>query len=415
MRHARTSLFAQGTTVDFQYWIWGVWGQCVSSAPGMLTYNTFFKILVWSLKALRAGKWPTHDWNGRRYLRGSEEYRLATTNGGWLADGYYGELWVLQGDLDFYLKVFGLENYNSAVAPCIFCPCNLTTLNWRDFRLTAAFVDHIYTKASWLASHPDHIVLFDHVSILAVAADWMHNKHLGTDQYFYGSVLWLLVYNILDQSRTAETNFDQVWATIKRMYRSLRTSSRFVTMNLKSFTNPSDPTASYPKLKGNAAMVKHLGAPLLKVFEELMDRTDRHQRMLRLALEKSVQLEQILDNNTGNKLPATEAQQFMQVTSDFLLLLNSIALHYNQTLGLNLFDITIKCHQLLHCALQAQYIHPRLTWNYAGEDYMKHCRRLILACSRGTGMYDMSHKFIERYLFALHWAFVGFDDWHLRR
>ena len=70
-----------------------------------------------------------------------------------------------------------------------------------DFRRDhAAWLRHIYTKADWLASEFRTHVFFSWlpgVTILTVLPDLMHAKHLGTDAYFNGSVLVLLVYAIL--------------------------------------------------------------------------------------------------------------------------------------------------------------------------------------------------------------------------
>ena len=122
--------------MDFTYLIWATWANCVSKSviKAQSTYHVFFMILAWSLQALWEGKWPKKDWKGVPYKRGSLEHTLAHENGGWLADGLFGCLWVQQGDLDHYYKTLGLENYNSVTSPCALCPCNLTTMNWRDFR-----------------------------------------------------------------------------------------------------------------------------------------------------------------------------------------------------------------------------------------------------------------------------------------
>ena len=49
-------------------------------------------------------------------------------------------------------------------------------------------------------------------SIDNVAPDWLHCKPLGTDMYFMGSVLLLLMYSIPPLSPDA--NLDNVWARL---------------------------------------------------------------------------------------------------------------------------------------------------------------------------------------------------------
>ena len=67
---------------------------------------------------------------------------------------------------------------------------------------------------------------------MSVAPDWMHNKHLGTDMYFYGSVLWLLVYVVLLD--TPQQNLDALMIEVKRIYREKRITGRFAYVTLSS-------------------------------------------------------------------------------------------------------------------------------------------------------------------------------------
>lgn len=72
---------------------------------------------------------------------------------------------------------------------------------WTDFRLNplAEWMSNIWGAAQHAVQFPDrHAWLtLPGVSILSVAVDWMHVKYLGTDQYFIGTILWLMCYVIL--------------------------------------------------------------------------------------------------------------------------------------------------------------------------------------------------------------------------
>ena len=63
------------------------------------TYETFMTILVWSLYWMSLGQWPDRDWNGIVYVRGTFEYHLHHTVK-WLANKFYGILWIIRGDLE---------------------------------------------------------------------------------------------------------------------------------------------------------------------------------------------------------------------------------------------------------------------------------------------------------------------------
>ncbi len=89
-------------------------------APG--TVNMIWKIMAWSLQLLPDGKWPDRSWNSREYSIGSADAERAGKD---LAGGYFGVLWALRGDLDYYKKkVLRLAHY-AAASPCLWCRANL--------------------------------------------------------------------------------------------------------------------------------------------------------------------------------------------------------------------------------------------------------------------------------------------------
>ena len=72
---------------------------------------------------------------------------------------------------------------------------------WTDFRRgISRWMGQIYTSAEWFARNPNRCALFDlpGMSIHGVVADTMHNKHMGTDMWFLGSVLQYLVYYVME-------------------------------------------------------------------------------------------------------------------------------------------------------------------------------------------------------------------------
>ena len=83
--------------------------------------------------------------------------------------------------------------------------------------------------------------------------------------------------------------------------------------------------------------------------------------------------------------------------------MNSLQQHY-KGFGLSLFNITPKNHYLAHICLAAKYINPRRAWCYAGEDMMKHIRRMGAAAARGNNPKQAGVKMMTGYIYAL-----GFD------
>ena len=96
------------------------------------------------------------------------------------------------------LEEFKLAYYNSN-DPCLYCPCNASTLPWRDLSFNALWIAATWTSDNWLALIPNSHVVFTImcVTILSVVTDILHVKHLGVDTNIAGSVLWLLCYQVL--------------------------------------------------------------------------------------------------------------------------------------------------------------------------------------------------------------------------
>ena len=68
-----------------------------------------------------------------------------------------------------------------------------------------------------------------------------------------------------------------------------------------------------------------------------------------------------------------------------------------------LFNVTIKAHYILHIAMLSARLNPRLSMCYAGEDYMKHMKRIVKAVVNGTKAADVGNRLTDRILLALHY------------
>eukprot|EP00969_Alexandrium_andersonii_P245400 10845419-Alexandrium_andersonii.AAC.1 len=105
----------------------------------------------WSLYWLWMGEWPRTDVDGVPIRGGSR---------GPLAGGYYGVLWTIKGDLEFYNQELSLPNFNSH-QPCCLCRANTTDRPWTDFRQDQArWLETVWPQPAWLAAHPHRHPLF---------------------------------------------------------------------------------------------------------------------------------------------------------------------------------------------------------------------------------------------------------------
>jgi hypothetical protein len=209
-----SSLLGRGNTLETQFYVWSVFKDIINKEDGEGdTFTKFWQKLTWSLTWLWRGQWPTEDEEGRAI----ENARAGTP----LAGGYFAVLWAVKCDLDWVAERLQIGNYRAlAAGPCALCPCDSGGTPWSDYRRTAVWISRVYSRATWAAAMPNHIPLLDlpGASCLLYNTDLMHAKHLGTDAYFNGSVLWLLAYEILPNSPAA--NLEDVMRLVHEWYKA---------------------------------------------------------------------------------------------------------------------------------------------------------------------------------------------------
>ena len=401
------SLLGVGSTLETNFYIYSIFKDLVveGETVGTDTYKTFWRKLRWSMMALWRGTFPFTDENGHP-LHGPSACKAGEP----LAGGFFGVMYVLRGDLEWAWERLKLCNYRAVTeGPCCYCPCNGRDIPWTDFRLhpRAAWMTMLRTAEWWHENHDEIIELMTlpGVSHLTFYGDMMHTKHLGTDAYFFGSVLWMLSYLVLPGTATA--NIETVWQFIHQWYRDHpEPRTVFGTLMLSMFSVPEDPTASYPMLKGRAAEIRHLGPPLLAAWRHYADMSDMAHKQVEIALSSCVEMELIVDRHVEDPtLPPDDAQKFHDAVFDFLACYSYLANHF-ATLPIGsrrkLFNTTVKFHFLAHLGLLAWSLNPRYGWCYSGEDMMQKTKTLMQSCLRGLGTDKAPAKMLQKYLYGLH-------------
>ena len=366
-----SSLLSSGSTIFSNYVIFFIYKMLKVSGGHRDTFAAFFRKLCWSFNSLFLGQWPLLDDQGLPFTPGS---RAAAKAGQVLAGGFFGVLWCIRADLEFLANVLNLQK-PTARQPCCLCLGDCTPQNaWTDFRDGGAWENTWWTRnADWHLHRQDEevhpLLALPGLGVLAIYPDVMHVKHLGTDAYFYGSVLKYLTHHYLQQD-TPE-NLERVWALVQHAYSANRTRHRYTNMRLSMFAGLPH---HFPKLKGRAAEIRNLGRPLLHVVDELLDMTSLTNRQIRLGLKLSVRMEEIIDEHVDDIVwPQAVCQEFYKAAQSFLMLQTALGRHFHPQ-GCMLFHTTIKSH-LLHVAQAARFMNPRLGWTYSGED----------SCSLGWG------------------------------
>lgn len=389
-----SSLLSHGATIKTSFLIWGFFWHLVIKQDGLNAYQKFSKILCWSFEALLSGKWPLVNPFGRPWAPGSVDANRAGTP---LADGFFACLYLVKGDLDFMAKAFGLA-WATSLSPCSLCRCNASDTPWTDGRQTAAWRRTIWGATDWAASRPDRHPLFklQGVSILSFVPDVLHTMHLGTYQYAFASVLKTLTH--YSMGGTIEQNLAQVWESIRSYYREHNVPVRFSDIKPSMYAGTD---ASFPTLKGKAAEVRHLAAPLLFTFEKYMTPRNEQHKLMRVLLQIAVRLEQLLDDNkTAVRFPAADAGEWAKGCAAFVQINAALAHHFHGQ-GVFLFHHTIKFHYMLHLGLLGADINPRVAWCYAGEDLMHRTKLLVQKCTRGTPAHLVVAKAMAKYAVGL--------------
>ena len=152
-----SSLLGQGCTLDATVFITGAFSDLNVKGE---TLNAIWAVIAWSLTWLWESKWPDRDHHGIMYRRPSVEGKRALTP---LADGFFGAVLSVRGDLDYFGKVLRLNWYTS-LRPCAICDANSTpndSMSWSNFRPEASWMDSCWTDSAWREAYPAHHVVFD--------------------------------------------------------------------------------------------------------------------------------------------------------------------------------------------------------------------------------------------------------------
>ena len=182
-------------------------------------------------------------------------------------------------------------------------------------------------------------------------------------------------------------------------------------LTLSMFCNPDNPHVTVPKLKGRAIEVRNMVPALASVWARLMDATLPEHLAVLEGMKNSSLMDEILHTHSdADVLPVADCNNFVAASWQYARLQSAVADHYNNKEGLLLFDVTIKTHWTSHCAMEAPFLNPRLSWNYSGEDFMGHCRLLHQTCSKGNDGPGSIKKFAEKYCRGLQMVFEQFQN-----
>ena len=416
------SLLASGATLALFNLIFLMFDIIFCEIDGEHSFQVFLRKLKWSLKACLAGEFPHADDDGIPYAPGSRGFRL---RGKPLCGRGRKKLrfviFTMRADLDFYLKRWYLQNYNTyrePCEPCNNCNANTTTRSWKNVSRDAACFSTTWTQAEWEVAHPNHpnpLMDGEVMSIHVINSDWMHCAHLGVWQEYLGSILHLLFYDMLPG--TPDENCRCIHSELKAYWAVNPNPGHYQNLRLNMIRS----ATGYPCLKGRAAEIKKMAPALLELWG--MHRTTDHtspdfvlHSQINLLLKKFCLADEILDAHPPReypKLPLAAQQRFEAACWDMLKVMNWISHFFTYTRPRRLFKLTIKAHAIGHIALYSRFFNPRVAICYAGEDYMHHIKSLVQSSIRGNNPRRGSNKALVKLTYAMHVEWSK-DSWLAR-
>ena len=235
------SLLARGSSLKVKFLLHAVFenNKCKGHEGREGTMASIWKILTWSFKSLADGTFPARDVGGNLYSPTSSEGLLAGDQLCSDEEPFFAVLWSIKADLDWYGKSLGIRKYQSN-APCDYCCANgWGPESWSpmNFAPDSPWRASLRDRDTWRATMPDTTcTLFRDIEYLSchnVECDELHVLHLGVCQWFMGSVLWALTFEVLKDS--PKTNFEVVWEDIREEFYRYPNSSYYTTLSITSF------------------------------------------------------------------------------------------------------------------------------------------------------------------------------------
>ena len=389
---------------DAHLYIWGIFEKYVVPAAGSAlgTMEVFWTIMKWSFSALASGKYPLVDWQGQPFALGSKEARRAGKD---LAEGYCAILLQLAGDLDYMSKWLETPRVTNHEKPCPLCRASFAGPmsyldNRKDSPWQASLLMPSNYKEHWSPKGP--LYTMAGFSNQCLAMDFMHTMHLGWLQHFFGSVIHLLVYYLLEGEPLDNLQF--VYNYIKQHQKKNQAKHPYK-MKLDKLTM-FQPKKGYPKLRGRAADIAGLAHCLHDLWQEQMQAGDEWHARVRLFLQYNLELKRTLETFSPTygftAIPQAQYDKVFQAGLTMAQLHKQLSEHF-EAQDIKIFNVTSKTHFALHSLQFSKYIHPFLLWCYKGESTMHRAQTLWKSCLAGSKHWQASKKaaWKERHLMWL--------------
>lgn len=335
---------------------------CSCGCFGRCTFETVFRFVAWSARALLVGKYPERDWNGHRFKKGTWRHKVAGT---WLK--VRGAFLSKRGDWAWFKQALGLKSWQGSTKDklmCWICNAGFNPFNncydfsararWRRTRVTmSAFWAAALAGTQYLSP------LFDcpGFTIHYCIGDLMHISCLGILQYLLGNILVELFKDLHGVYTNSQYACGQLENMMRLVAKDMGVDPPFHTLTLPMFYNVSK---GKPKLKLKAAEGRHFLPIAKKMLETCFDCTSPHAR-LRLTCAAELcfvyqELEQWEDGGVSSARLALHGRRHLLAYAELC----------KQSANKKRWQMYPKHHLFCHVVEEARR-NPRLDWCYSDE------------------------------------------------
>lgn len=183
------SLFASGTTLNIKLLMMGIFTSSLATGDEQNSMRELWRITTWSLHWLAMGVWPEVDWFGKKWTASHPAERDLA--GKKLADGFFGCVYSLKGDLEQLSLKYKLRHFN-ANQMCDLCPAHRDETDrpflYCNFDRDAQWPKALYTSDEWRKLYEGKFIHYlfrlGGVTQHCIEPDELHVLYLGVCQYF---------------------------------------------------------------------------------------------------------------------------------------------------------------------------------------------------------------------------------------
>jgi len=362
------------------------------------TLQTFYRVLVWSFRALVEGTFPTHDHDGVPFSRTHHPDRFKWAGNPLTSEGYIGCFSEFRADWKYLVEAFGLHANWAATEVCHLCRASkhISRLLWTNHARDAWVRNTCYTHQQimmWGANDPNRSPLWDlpGLHVWRLWADALHVLDLGILEQIIGSAVWEMTTDrtyFWGSSRCVRIY--QLYRHYKKYCRDngMQYSKRFEPHWFKQIGNP------YPEVRTN-----HLKGALVRGLLYYMNYLcSLHQStphdVIRLTLFAGLVGMDVIMRKHKRFLGDSDWKVMCECCESALLAHNALSLEA-AALILFLWKQIPKFHLLTHMIYDmARQANPRRVQAYNDENMIGKIKPLVQRCHP----FNADHRVLTRYL-----------------